>query len=90
MQQGAYSEIFELIQRQILSGHKIPDGSLIGLPSPTGFNSSADLLEVAHKLFMKTSIMPVQNFLLRELKPLVELVNPTEVVDLKIEQNTVV
>ena len=88
MQQGAYSEIFELIQRQILSGHKIPDGSLIGLPSPTGFNSGAELLETAHKLFMKTSILPVQNFLIREIKPLVELVNVGIPVDLKIEQNT--
>jgi hypothetical protein len=88
MQGGAYAEIFELIQRQILSGHKIPDGSLIGLPSPTGFNSGAELLETAHKLFMKTSILPVQNFLLRELKPLIELVNVGVPVDLKIEQNT--
>lgn len=88
MQQGAYAEIFELIQRQILSGHKIPDGSLIGLPSPTGFNSGAELLETAHKLFMKTSIIPTQNFLIRELKPLIELVNPGVPVDLQINQNT--
>lgn len=90
LQQGAYSEIFELIQRQILSGHKIPDGSLIGLPSPTGFNSSADLLETAHRLFMKTTIIPTQNFLLRELKPLIKLVNPEMEVDLKIIQNTAI
>jgi hypothetical protein len=90
LSQGFYSEVFELVQRQILSGHKIPDGSLIGLPSPTGFNSGADLLETAHKLFMKTSIMPIQNFLVRELKPLIELINPGIPVDLQIEQNTVI
>lgn len=90
LQQGFYQEVFELVQRQILSGHKIPDGSLIGLPSPTGFNSSADLLETAHKLFMKTSIIPAQKFLLRELKPLVELVNPEVPVQLEIIQNTAI
>lgn len=90
LQQGFYQEVFELVQRQILSGHKIPDGSLIGLPSPTGFNSSAELLETAHKLFMETSIKPVQKFLLRELQPLVELVNPDQEVKLEIIQNTIV
>jgi hypothetical protein len=88
LQQGFYSEVFELVQRQILSGHKIPDGSLIGLPSPTGFNSGAELLEVAHKLFMKTSIIPIQKFLTRELKPLIELINPGVPVDMNIIQNT--
>jgi hypothetical protein len=90
LQQGFYQEVFELVQRQILSGHKIPDGSLIGLPSPTGFNSSAELLETAHNLFLKTSINPVQKFLIRELTPIVELVNPEEEVKLEIIQNTIV
>jgi hypothetical protein len=90
LQQGFYAEVFELVQRQILSGHKIPDGALIGLPSPTGFNSSAELLTTAHKLFLETSIKPVQKFLLRELKPLVELVNPGVDVKLEIIQNQVV
>jgi len=90
LQQGFYQEVFELVQRQILSGHKIPDGSLIGLPSPTGFNSSAELLETAHALFMKTSIEPVQKFLLRELKPIMELINPGETINLEITQNKVV
>jgi phage portal protein BeeE len=90
LQQGFYQEVFELVQRQILSGHKIPDGSLIGLPSPTGFNSSAELLETAHRLFMKTSIEPIQKFLTRELKPIIELINPNETINLEIQQNTVI
>lgn len=89
LQQGFYQEVFELVQRQILSGHKIPDGSLIGLPSPQGFSSGAELLETAHKLFLKTSIQPVQKFMIRELTPLVELVNPGVDVNLEIIQNTV-
>lgn len=88
LQQGFYQEIFELVQRQILAGHKIPDGSLIGLPSPSGFSSQADLLNTAQKLYLKTSIIPIQNFLLREIKPLVELVNKDESVKLIINQNT--
>jgi capsid portal protein len=88
LQQGFYQEVFELVQRQILSGHKIPDGSLIGLPAPTGFNSSAEMLETAQKLFLNTSIIPTQKFLIRELKPLIELVNPGVDVKLEIIQNT--
>ena len=90
LQQGFYAEVFELVQNQILAGHKIPDGSLIGLPQKTGFNSSADLLATAHKVFMETSIKPIQKYLLRELKPLVELVNPGVEVNLEIIQNQIV
>jgi hypothetical protein len=88
LQQGFYSEVFELVQRQILAGHKIPDGALIGLPSPGGFASQADLLETSQKLYLRTSIMPIQNFLIRELKPLIELVNLDQEVNLIISQNT--
>jgi hypothetical protein len=88
LQQGFYQEVFELVQRQILSGHKIPDGSLIGLPNPTGFNSSSELLETAQKLFLNTSIKPIQKFLIRELTPLIELINPGVDVKLEITQNT--
>lgn len=88
LQQGFYAEVFELVQRQILAGHKIPDGALIGLPSPGGFSSQADLLETSQKLFLRTSIIPVQNFLIRELKPLIELVNLDQQVELIIQQNT--
>lgn len=90
LQQGFYQEVFDLVQNQILSGHKIPDGSLIGLPQRTGFNSSADLLKTAHTLFMETSIKPIQKFLLRELKPLIELVNPNEEINLEIIQNKII
>lgn len=90
LQQGFYQEVFELVQRQILSGHKITDPSLIGLPAPTGFSSSAELLETAHRLFMKTSIEPIQKFLIRELKPIIELINPEVEVNLEIQQNSII
>lgn len=90
LQQGFYAEVFELVQRQILSGHKIIDGALIGLPSPTGFNSSADLLKTAQTLFLNTSIKPIQKFLMREIQPLVELVNVGTDVNLEIIQNEIV
>lgn len=87
LQQGFYSEVFDLVQRQILSGHKIPDGSLIGLPAAGGFTSQADTLNTAYALFMRTSIFPLQNFMLRELKPLIELIYPGQEIDLTIKQN---
>jgi hypothetical protein len=63
---------------------------VIGLPAPTGFNSSAELLETAHKLFLQTSIIPIQKFLIRELTPIIELVNPDLDVKLEIKQNTAI
>lgn len=86
-EQGYFSSIFELVQHQILAGHRIPDASIIGLPSKTGFSSSADQLETGYKLFMSTTIKPLQNFMVRELKPLLELIHPEKEINLVIEQN---
>ena len=87
LQQGFYQEVFELVQHQILAGHNIPDPSIIGLPSRTGFSSSAEQLETAFNIFMNTSIIPTQKFLNRELEPLVQLIYPGEEISLVIEQN---
>lgn len=89
MQTGGYSEIFALVRENILAGHKIVDGSIIGLPNPTGFNSSADQLETTFKLFMNTSVKPLQEFLIRELEPVVQLIYPDEQVKLEITQNQI-
>jgi hypothetical protein len=88
MQTGGYAEIFALVRENILAGHKVPDPSLVGLPSPSGFSSQADQLETAHKLFMSTTIRPLQEFIVREIKPILELMYPGETIDLTIEQNT--
>ena len=90
LQQGFYSEVFELVQKQILSGHKIVDGSLIGLPNPGGFSSSADQLQVAYQLFLKTSINPLQTFMNRELKDVFELIYPGQEIDLTITQPSII
>lgn len=90
LQQGFYSEVFELVQKQILSGHKIVDGSLIGLPNPGGFSSSADQLQTAYQLFLKTSINPLQTFMNRELKDVFELIYPGQEIDLTITQQNIV
>jgi hypothetical protein len=87
MQTGGYAEIFSLVRENILAGHKIVDGSIIGLPSPTGFNSSAEQLETTYKLFMNTSVRPMQDFILRELRPIVQLIYPSEQINLEILQN---
>ena len=86
---GYFTNIFELVQKQIMSGHKIIDGSLIGLPNPGGFTSSAEQLETAYKLFISTSIKPLQNFMNRELQPIIELMYPGEEISLVIEQNQI-
>ena len=89
MATGGYAEIFALVRENILAGHKIVDGSIIGLPNPTGFNSSAEQLMTTYKLFMSTSILPTQEFIIRELQPILRLMYPLEQVDLQIEQNTI-
>jgi hypothetical protein len=89
MQTGGYAEIFGLVRENIMSAHKIIDGSIIGLPSPTGFNSSAEQLETTFKLFMSTTVKPLQKFILDEIKPVLELMYPGEEITLEIEQNTI-
>jgi hypothetical protein len=84
---GMFAEIFALVRENILAGHQIPDPSICGLPSPSGFSSQAEQLKTAHQLFMKTTIYPLQSFMLKELNPLVQLLYPNEQVDLKITQN---
>lgn len=89
MQTGGYAEIFALVRENIMAGHKIVDGSIVGLPNPSGFNSSADQLETTYKLFMNTSVKPLQEFLIRELQPVVQLIHPEQDVKLDIIQNQI-
>ena len=87
VEDGYFASIFELVQHQILAGNGIPDPSIIGLPSRTGFSSSAEQLETAFKLFLTTNIYPTQKFLNRELKDLLQLIYPEQEIDLTITQN---
>ena len=84
-----FSEIFSLVRENILAGHKIPDPSLIGLPSPSGFSSQAEQIETAYKLFQSTTIFPLQEFLISELKPILKLMYPNEEIVLDIKQNNI-
>lgn len=90
LQQGFYQEVFELVQHQILAGNGIPDPSIIGLPSRTGFSSSAEQLETAYKLYMNTTIYPLQKFVNRELKPLIELMYPNQEINLEISNPSII
>jgi len=87
LQGGMFSEIFGLVRENILSGHQIPDPSICGLPSPSGFASQAEQLKTAHQLFMKTTITPLQDFMCKELNPIIQLLNPQTPINLQIEQN---
>lgn len=84
---GMFQEIFSLVRENILAGHQIPDSSICGLPSPSGFSSQADQLRTAYELFMKTTIQPLQKFILGELDPVIKLMNPNEDVKLEIVEN---
>ena len=90
VEDGYFSAIFELVQHQILAGHNIVSPSIIGLPERTGFSSSAEQLETGFKLFLSTSIYPLQKFLNRELKPVLELIYPGQEIDLTITQNNII
>jgi phage portal protein BeeE len=85
--QGGYAEIFDLVRENVLAAHQIVDGSIIGLPNPQGFSSSAEQLETTYKLFMNTTVKPIQNFILDNLQDVVQLMYPNEQVSLTIEQN---
>jgi phage portal protein BeeE len=90
VEDGYFSSIFELVQHQILAGHNIVSPSIIGLPERTGFSSSAEQLETGFKLFLSTSIYPLQKFLNRELTPILELIYPNEQINLTITQNNII
>lgn len=85
--EGYFTDIFELIQRQILAGHRIIDGSLIGLPAPAGFSNQSEQTQEAFRIFMNTCINPIQTFLIRELTPIIQLLHPEEEVRLEIIDN---
>ena len=84
-----YSTIFESVQKQILSGHKVSDGSLVGLPSSSGFASQSEQMETAFGVFLNTTIKPIQNELISNLYPIIKLMNPDEEVELEIIQNNI-
>jgi len=90
MQTGGYAEIFALVRENILAGHKVPDPSLVGLPVGTGFSSQAEQLRTSQTLFMSTTIKPLQEFIIRELTPILQLMYPNMEIDLTIEQNTLI
>ena len=87
LQGGMFSEIFALVRENILAGHQIPDPSVCGLPSGSGFSSQADQLKTAFELFMNTTIIPLQKFMIKELNPVIQLLYPNEEVQLEIKQN---
>jgi phage portal protein BeeE len=89
LQGGMFSEIFALVRENILAGHRIPDPSLLGLPTASGFSSQADQLKTAYRLFQTTTIFPLQSFLIDQLQPVVQLLYPDEKVELIIEQNNI-
>ena len=89
MQTGGYAEIFALVRENILSGHQIPDPSLIGLPQPSGFSSQAEQLTTAFNLYMNTTIKPMQEFLIREIEPIIQLMYPSQPISLEINQNQI-
>ena len=84
-----YSGIFESVQKQILSGHKVNSPSLIGLPDPSGLSSQADQIETSFGVFLNTTIKPIQNELISSLYPLLKLMFPDENVELEIIQNNI-
>ncbi len=89
LNQGMFSEIFGLVRENILASHKVPDGNLIGLPSQSGFASQAEQLETAYKLFQSTTIFPLQDFLISEISPVLQLMYPNEEIVLEFKQNNI-
>jgi len=86
---GYYTEIFELTQRQILSGHKITSGLLIGLNNGGGLGSNADEINQSFQVFLNTTIKPLQMEMVVQMEPLIKLLYPNEQINLTIIQNQI-
>ena len=86
---GYYTEIFELVQRQIMSGHKVNSGYLIGLNGGGGLGSNADEINQSFQVFLNTTIKPLQLEMVEQMKPLIQLLYPNEQINLTITQNQI-
>jgi hypothetical protein len=86
---GYYTEIFDLTTRQILSGHKVTSGLLIGLNNGGGLGSNADEINNSFQLFLNTTIKPIQDELINQLNPVIKLLYPNEQINTDIIQNQI-
>ena len=65
----------EEARQKIMLSHKIPSGSLFGIPNPTGFSSQADEMEMALKLLYRSQINPIRNTICKYLNWSLKKVN---------------
>lgn len=65
----------EEARQKIMLAHKIPSGSLFGIPNPTGFSSQADEMDMALKLLYRSQINPIRNQITKYLNWALEKVN---------------
>ena len=86
---GYYTEIFDLTTRQILSGHKVSSGLLIGLNNGGGLGSNADEIKNSFQLFLNTTIKPIQDELIGQLNPIIKLLYPNQQINTDIIQNQI-
>jgi hypothetical protein len=68
----------EEARSKIMLSHKIPSGSLFGIPNPTGFSSQADEMDMALKLLYRSQINPIRNQVCKYLNWALESVNGEE------------
>lgn len=86
---GYYTEIFDLTTRQILSGHKISSGLLVGLNNGGGLGSNADEIKNAFEVFLNTTIIPIQNDIMAQISPVLTLLYPNQQINTTIIQNQI-
>jgi len=86
---GYYTEIFDLTTRQILSGHKISSGLLVGLNNGGGLGSNADEIKNSFEIFLNTTIIPIQNDIMSQISPVLTLLYPNENINTTIIQNQI-
>lgn len=57
----------EEARNKIMLSHKIPSGSLFGIPNPSGFSSQADEMDMALNLLYRSQINPIRNTICKYL-----------------------
>jgi hypothetical protein len=67
-----YAQIYDDIQRSILSGHKVSSGELFGISSAGKLGTSSEIVDHS-QYFRKTVIMPYQSEILPTLDKLVSI-----------------
>jgi len=68
---------------KLLMSHKINDPGLFGIPTASGFSSTADQMAISLKILYRNQINPLREIILDGLERVIKINNPSATIDFK-------